>query len=123
MTSSLQEEIKSYLIERGWENLEPSDIAKSISIETAELLEEFQWKNHSALEIGVDKAKLEKISKEIADILIYSLELCIVLGLDYKKVVRKKLSIIKKKYPAKMVRGNSNNYQIIKGSYRRAGKS
>ena len=47
----LEQEIKTYLIERGWDNLKPADLAKSISIESAELLELFQWNDLSAEDV------------------------------------------------------------------------
>ena len=43
----ISKEIEEYLVERGWDTLDPADLAKSIMIEGAELLELFQWKNHS----------------------------------------------------------------------------
>lgn len=59
----LEQEIKEYLIERNWYNLEPADLAKSIMIEGAELLELFQWKNYSIEDINSDE-KLKRILKK-----------------------------------------------------------
>jgi len=43
--------IKEYLVERDWDKLRPADIAKSICIESSELLEIFQWSNQSLDEV------------------------------------------------------------------------
>lgn len=57
----LEQRIRAYLEERGWDNLRPADVAKSISIEAAELLELFQWTNQSLAEVKNDKEKCEAI--------------------------------------------------------------
>src|SRR3989338_9058391 len=58
-----EKEIKKHLKERGWDNLRPANLAKSISIEAGELLELFQWTNQSLKDVKKDKAKVEIIKK------------------------------------------------------------
>ncbi|WP_264807283.1 nucleotide pyrophosphohydrolase [Cytobacillus sp. NCCP-133] len=73
----------------------PKDLAISISIEAAELLEDFQW-------ISSEEALIENkenIREEIAGVLIYSLLLCSDLGLDVKEIVEEKIVKNGKKYP------------------------
>lgn len=94
--------IRTYLVERGWDQLRPGDLAKSISIEAAELLELFQWTNPSLEEVKQDPKKLEAIKKELADVLIYSLDMSVLLGLDTADIIQKKLEQVKAKYPAEM---------------------
>ena len=60
---------------RGWDKTAPADQAKSIMIEGAELLEHFQWKNFTVAEIKKDKEKYEGIQSEVADVLIYAIDL------------------------------------------------
>ena len=71
------------------------DLALSISIESAELLELFQW---STAEKAV-KNKYESIEEELADILIYSYTLAEKLGMDINEIIEKKLVKNLKKYP------------------------
>src|SRR3989338_2742596 len=127
----LEEDIKRHLVERGWDTLRPSDLAKSIMIEGAELLELFQWENKELEEIKSDKEKLAEISKELADVFIYALDLSVSLGLDTEKVIRTKLAEVAKKYPAKLMRKNAKKgagsgsdsiYWKIKEKYRKKGK-
>ncbi len=127
----LERIIKQYLKARRWDTLRPSDVAKSIMIEGAELLELFQWENLSLEEVKKDKEKLEAIKKELADVLIYALQMAVLLELDSEKIIRKKLAHAKKKYPAKLLRahaeagagsGRDAAYWKIKAAYRRKGK-
>ena len=95
-----ENEIKKYLKERDWDNLNPVDIAKSISIESSELLELFQWTNQSLEEVKKDKEQMEEIKKELADVLIYCFNMSVLLGFDTGKIFLSKLEKVKQKYPA-----------------------
>ena len=126
----LQRNILKYLKERKWDNLRPADLAKSISIEAAELLELFQWSGEELAEVLRDKEKIKAVEKELADVFIYAFEMAALLGLDAEKLVKKKLAKIKKKYPARLMRkiqsrepGRDSLYLKIKQSYRRRGLS
>jgi NTP pyrophosphatase (non-canonical NTP hydrolase) len=96
----LIDEINKFRDERNWRQYHnPKDLAISISIEAAELLEDFQWINSGeAL-----KRNSENIREEIADILIYSLMLCSDLGLDVRKIVEEKIVKNERKYPVEDV--------------------
>ncbi|GGF17975.1 nucleotide pyrophosphohydrolase [Halobacillus andaensis] len=99
--SDLQEiinRINDFRDARDWRQYHnPKDLAISISIEAAELLEDFQWINS---ENALKKNK-ENIQEEIADVLIYSLMLCSDLDLDVKDIVNEKLKKNAQKYPVK----------------------
>ena len=71
------------------------DLALSISIESAELLELFQW---TTAEKAIEN-KYESIEEELADILIYSYTLAEKLGMDIDEIIEKKLVKNLKKYP------------------------
>ena len=126
----LEKKVYKHLKDRNWHNLRPSDLAKSIMIEGAELLELFQWENLSLEEIKKDKEKLEEIKKELADVMLYCFEMSVLLDLDTKKIINKKLAHVQKKYPAKLMRESSkepgasgdSHYWRIKKEYRRKGK-
>ena len=100
-------EIKQFLVERGWDKLRPSDLAKSISIEAAELLEIFQWTSANIEETKRDTKKMSQIKKELADVYIYAFEMAILLGIDTEKIIKEKLEQVKKKYPAELMRRNA----------------
>jgi len=100
-------EIKKYLKERDWDNLRPVDIAKSISIESSELLELFQWTNQELKEVKKNKEQLEEIKKELADVLIYCFNMGVLLNFDMGKIFLSKLEKVKKKYPAHLFKNRN----------------
>lgn len=103
----LEKKIRRQLEERGWDHLRPSDIAKSIMIEGAELLELFQWENLELEEVKRNPEKIEEIKKELADVMIYALEMSVLLEFDTADIISKKLEHAAKKYPAELMRKNA----------------
>ncbi|BCB06070.1 nucleotide pyrophosphohydrolase [Bacillus sp. KH172YL63] len=86
--------INKFRDDRNWgKHHNPKDLA--ISIEAAELLEDFQWVSSEE----AVKANHENIKEEIADVLIYSFMLCSELGLDVKEIVEEKMVKNGRKYP------------------------
>lgn len=122
----LEKKVYKHLKDRNWHKLRPSDLAKSIMIEGAELLELFQWENLSLEEIKRDKEKVKDIKGELADVLIYALEMSVLLGLNTEKIINDKLAYAGKKYPAQLMRkntqqepGTDSEYWRIKKEYRK----
>ncbi|MDQ3075701.1 MAG: nucleotide pyrophosphohydrolase [bacterium] len=121
----LEKKIYKHLKDRNWDNLRPVDLAKSIMIEGAELLELFQWENLSLEDVKKNKEKMEEIKGELADVLVYAIEMSVLLNLDTKKIIHKKLTHVQKKYPAKLMRetkqepGTESIYWKIKKEYRK----
>lgn len=121
-----ENEIRKYLKERDWNNLRPVDLAKSISIESSELLEIFQWTNQELDEVKKDKEKIEEIKKELADVLIYCFSMGVLLNFDMGKIFLNKLEKVKEKYPAHLFKnrgkkvdpGSESIYWKIKKEYR-----
>ena len=110
MTDSIQElqkKIIAFRDERNWKQFHnPKDLAISISIEAAELLEVFQW---SGTDISADK-KIDKIKEELADVLIYSCIMANDLGLSIDDIVQSKIDENKRKYPVDKAYGNAKKY-------------
>ena len=113
-----QQEIDKYLNDRGWVERNPANLAKSIVIESAELLEHFQWNHKTKEEVIKDKKLLKEISHELADVAIYCFDMAIALNLDLETIVDEKLKIVNKKYPVKKVLNNKSAYYEIKKEYR-----
>lgn len=107
---NLENKIQTYLEERGWDNLRPADVAKSVVIESAELLELFQWENLSLEEIRSNPQKMAEIAKELADILIYCIEMAVLLRIDAEKIINEKLAHIVEKYPAELMRKSAEEH-------------
>ena len=93
--------------ERDWAQFHnPKDLAISISLGAAELLEVFQW---SGQDVTVE-SKTERIKEELAYVVIYCIYLADTLGLDMPDAVSSKLDENARKYPAEKARGNARKY-------------
>lgn len=80
--------------QRGWGiNDKPENLAKSIIIEAAELLENYQW--------GPDHADLTNVKEEIADVIIYAIAMAHDLGFDIEQMIDEKIEKNAIKYPLK----------------------
>ena len=91
---SIIKKIIKFRNDRDWQtNDKPENLAKSIIIEAAELLENYQW--------GPDHADMENVKEEIADVLIYAIAMAHDLGFDIEKIIDEKLVKNEVKYPSK----------------------
>ena len=106
--------IRKFRDDRDWQQFhDPKNLAVSISIEAAELLELFQW--HSGEEATRFAAEnRERVSEEIADVAIYLIELADITGIDLAKAIDAKLEKNAKKYPVDKARGVSTKYTDLK---------
>lgn len=102
MKDSTYQRIIRFNQDRDWAQFHSREnLAKSIAIEAGELLELFQW--------NAD-ASLEDIQDELADVIIYALDMAEVCGLDVDAIVNQKLDKNEAKYPVDKARGNSKKY-------------
>jgi len=94
--------VSDFRDERGWKKYNtPKNLAVSISIEAAELLEQFRWKNdEEASRMVRDVDKRNEVSDELADVMIYCLGLSDTLNIDVAEAVKRKLEKNRRKYPA-----------------------
>ena len=111
-------EIRKFLEERGWEPTRTSVMAKSISIEAAELLELFQWDDPTFEETKPDIERMEKIKKELADVLIYCCQMATYLDLDVEEIIRSKLAKQRTKYPVEKMKESNTGYFEARDSHR-----
>lgn len=97
------ERIRKFTEDRDWDQFHsPANLAKSIVIEAAELLECFQWNE--------TEYDLQHIKEELADILVYSQNLLDKLELDADEIVNMKMEQNEAKYPADKAKGNAVKY-------------
>ncbi len=94
--------IRQFVADRDWNQFHtPGNLAKSISIEAAELLECFLWRDEAR------DVYVEHVHEEIADVLIYCIMLSDRFGFDLDDIILDKLSKNARKYPIEISRGNS----------------
>jgi NTP pyrophosphatase (non-canonical NTP hydrolase) len=109
----LTEEIKKFRDERNWMQFHNhKDMAISLALEAAEVLEHFQWKSSEEIEEYV-KTNKEEIGEELADVAIYLFELADNIGVDLEEVVEKKLAKNAKNYPAEKAKGKHTKYNKL----------
>ena len=93
--------------DRNWRQFHnPKDLAISISLEAAELLEIFQW---SAEDVKCE-GKMEKIKEELADVVNYCILMADACGLDLDEIVRAKVKKNSEKYPVEKAYGCKEKY-------------
>ena len=89
----LMDRIQAFREDRDWNRYHtPRNLAVSVAIEAGELCEHFQWDNEDDIGKHVDD-NLSLIGEEIADVMIYCLNLCQVLGLDPMAVMNHKMGV------------------------------
>ena len=109
----LRAAIRKFRDERDWMQFHnPKNLACSIVIEAAELLEHFQWKNSTESEAAA-LGKRDEIAEEIADVAIYLIELADNLGIDLAEAIEEKLRINSEKYPAEKAKGTAKKYSEL----------
>ena len=101
------DKVLAFRDERDWKQYHnPKDLAISLSLEAAELLEVFQWS-------GSDtecRDKLPELREELADVLMYAISLADRLDLDLDEIILEKLRRNGEKYPLEKARGRKDKY-------------
>ena len=110
MTGETIKQILKFRDDRDWKQFHnPKDLAISISLEAAELLEVFQW---SGTDVS-NEGKQEKIKEELADVLNYCVLMADTCGLDIDEIVQEKIKINNEKYPVSKVKGKKEKYNKL----------
>lgn len=86
------------------------NLAISLSIETAELLEIFQWKDDKEIETFINSEKKCLLEEEVADVAAYLLMLCYEANIDIEEAIINKIQKNGEKYPIDKSRGNAKKY-------------
>lgn len=106
MKKETLERIRKFSSDRDWGQFHsPANLAKSISIEAGELLECFQWDE--------DHYDLEAVKDEVADVIVYCIDLVDRLGLDPDEVINRKMAKNEAKYPVAKAKGRSDKYDKL----------
>ncbi|HWB13646.1 MAG TPA: nucleotide pyrophosphohydrolase [Pirellulales bacterium] len=105
--SELRELVRQFVDERDWRQFHtPKNLAMSLAIEAAELMEHFQWITpEESRAVAHDGAARSAAGEELADVVCYALALANELGLDVASAVRDKMVKNAQKYPAAEYRG------------------
>jgi dCTP diphosphatase len=106
----LRDELRKFAAERDWEKFHsPKNLAMALSVEAAELLENFQWLSEEQSR-RLPPEVLAAVSEEIADVLLYLIRLSDNLDIDPIAAANMKLARNADKYPVDKARGTSKKY-------------
>jgi len=109
--ADLKQLMQEFINERDWSQFHsPKNLAMSLAIEAAEVMEHFQWVDVAESRArGQDPRHREPIAEELADVFCYLLSLASSLDLDLSSAVRRKMVKNAIKYPAERFRGQFEN--------------
>lgn len=99
--------VAEFVNQRDWNRFHaPKNLAMSIAIEAAELMEHFQWISvEESRRLADDPKRRESVADELADVLCYALALSNALGIDLSEAISTKLEKNARKYPVDQYRG------------------
>jgi dCTP diphosphatase len=113
MSDSLDElrgRLRAFAQARNWEQFHsPKNLATALSVESGELLEIFQWLTDEESR-HLTAEQRNAASMEIADVLLYLVQLAAAVGVDPVEAAARKMSINEKRYPVELARGSSRKY-------------
>ncbi len=105
LDDAVAQKLRAFSEERDWDQFHtPENLAKSISIEAAELLECFQWSPDGDPQV---------VKEELADVLTYCYFLAMKVGLEPDQIVLEKLDVTAQKYTVEKSRGSSVKYDQL----------
>lgn len=108
----LRKEVDDFVSARDWNGYHtPKNLAISIAIEAAEIMEHFQWLSlDEATDLAADPSAQAEISEELADVLIYCFSFANATGIDISAAVRAKLARNEQRFPVETVAGKLGPY-------------
>ena len=116
MTDSLDDlatRLAQFAADRDWEKFHsPKNLAAALAVEAAELLEHFQWLTEAESR-ALAPDKRDAVGAELADVLLYLIQLAGALGLDPVAEAQKKLVLNETRYPVARSRGSSARHDEL----------
>lgn len=110
MTQETINQVLKFRDDRNWKQFHnPKDLAISISLEAAELLEVFQWSGSDT----VCESKKDKVREELADVLNYCILMADSFGLDMDEIVQEKIKKNNEKYPVEKAKDSAKKYDEL----------
>lgn len=108
--TALRHRLREFAVERDWEQFHsPKNLAMALAVESAELLEHFQWLTEQESS-ALDADRRARVAAELCDVLFYLVRLADRLDVDLEAASAAKLAANAAKYPADQVRGSARKY-------------
>jgi len=111
----LEGKLEQFADDRNWAQFHsPKNLAMALTAEVGELVEIFQWlTEEQSRSIAADPKSLRALADELADVLIYTVRLAAVAGVDLNEAVLSKLQRNESKYPIEKSYGKSDKYDKL----------
>jgi dCTP diphosphatase len=106
----LAETLEQFAENRDWNQFHtPKNLSMALSVEVAELVEEFQWLTEKQSE-NLSPVQHAKVKDEIADVFNYLVRLSSKLDIDLIEAANEKIKKNEVKYPVEKAKGNAKKY-------------
>lgn len=107
---ALRHQLAAFAAERDWQQFHsPKNLASALIVEAGELLEHFQWMTEEQSRT-LEPEQKQAVAAEIADVLLYLVQLSDALGIDPIAAAQDKILVNARKYPVATARGNSRKH-------------
>ncbi|AAU90684.1 MULTISPECIES: nucleotide pyrophosphohydrolase [Methylococcus] len=108
----IQQRLRDFAAERHWDRFHtPKNLVMALAVESAELMEHFQWLSpEQSLDVQSDADLRQAVAEELADVAIYLIRLADKLGIDLEIAIQDKMQRNADKYPVYLARGNAVKY-------------
>ncbi|HET9820998.1 MAG TPA: nucleotide pyrophosphohydrolase [Burkholderiaceae bacterium] len=108
--ADLAQRLARFAAERDWQQFHsPKNLASALIVEAGELLEHFQWLTE-AQSRALAAEKSDQVASEMADVLLYLIQLANALGIDLVAAAQAKLQLNASRYPVELARGSSHKH-------------
>lgn len=108
--NKIAETLEQFAIKRDWNQFHsPKNLSMALSVEVAELVEEFQWLTEEQSKC-LSTDKISRVKDELGDVFIYLVRLSSKLGIDLISAANDKILLNEKKYPVEKAKGNAKKY-------------
>jgi dCTP diphosphatase len=109
----LEQQLDQFAKDRDWQQFHsPKNLASALVVEAGELLEHFQWLTEEQSR-ALSPEKRDAAGAEVADVLLYLIQLAAALGVDPIAAAQAKLKLNAQKYPVDLARGSSKKYDEL----------
>lgn len=109
----LARRLQAFAQARDWGQFHsPKNLASALIVEAGELLEHFQWLTEDQSR-NLDAAKKQEVAMEMADVLLYLIQMSNELGVNLVEAAQQKIDLNDKKYPVDQAKGSSKKYDAL----------
>lgn len=108
--------LRAFAASRQWEQFHtPKNLAMAITGEVGELVSELQWlTDEQVLGVSLDPSLHDRLTDEVADVLIYLIRFADVCGIDAVSAAHAKIARNEDRYPVDKARGNARKYTDLR---------